>query len=242
MFCNKWKPNFFRICQPNKNRLSVSEQNARIGAKLTTTWADAYSIVFDGVQASCLKWMELYTAQLQLAEKKIFGRMRHLGVRFLPWITKTHNHLLAFGRKDLAHHVADSWMRVLEECTFERFNVDLLFTKKNFNSSSFNDGEGGFGCPGAEEVGCVWRHYVQPRRSIQDFEELKVMQLDHLISVQLIGYALFTVAAQQLKTINWEMIKTLLFGRSNLRLVHCACHQTSDRKTDMDMLTALITA
>lgn len=63
------------------------------------------------------------------------------------------------------------------------------------------------------------------------------------LAIDLIGKALFSVAGQQMKKINQEVIGGLLYGRSNLRVVHCgSCHQTTDRPVEMTVLESLITA
>lgn len=69
------------------------------------------------------------------------------------------------------------------------------------------------------------------------------MELDHIISIELIGPALFSVAAEQLKTPNLEMIAALVFGRANLRLVYRGgCHQVKTRKVNAKTLEDFIVA
>lgn len=180
---------------------------------------------------------------MQYNEETFIGRFEGVGARFSPWVNRTRNQLLAIGQGDLAEEVADGWTTLQEENEFDRFHVDLMFTKTAFNSSSVCDESGAFDCMVAQNIPCVWGHRVQSRRSIHDLQELKVMELDHIISMKLIGEALLSAAGKKLKHPSYQMIGVLLYGRANLRMAYRGgCHQTTNRETDTVMLENLITA
>lgn len=180
---------------------------------------------------------------MQFIEETFIGRCGGVGFRFDPWVNKTKNYLLAFGESDLAEEAGNGWTTLQEENEFDRFHVDLLFTKTACNSSSVCDESGAFDCMVAQNIPCVWGHRVQPRRSIHDFQELTVMELDYIISLKLIGETLLSAAGRRLRHTNYPMIGVLLYGRANFRMAYRGgCHQTTARQTDTVMLENLITA